>query len=172
LGSGPELLTSVDSLITQLLRDAEDLVQLSKTLRTGWGTSLDLASTETNRDVSDGNIFSLSGSVRDHDAPSSGVRVVGGLNRLGESSDLVDLKEESVARLLLNGTLDADWVGDGKIITEGYVSIILVLIRVSIMTYPTTWKSLFLWKYCQASQSSSANGSSMETIGYFSASFL
>ena len=59
--------------------------------------------------------------MRNHDTPSSGVRVVGGLDRLGESTNLVDLKEESVARLLLDGTLDADWVGDGKIITRNFM---------------------------------------------------
>lgn len=113
-----ELLTSVDSLVTQLLRDTEDLVELGETLGTGWGTGLDLTSTETDDDIGNGDILSLTGSVRDHDTPAGGVGVVGCLDGLGESTNLVDLEEEGVAGLLLDGTLDADWVGDSEIVTR------------------------------------------------------
>ncbi|KAA8576371.1 hypothetical protein EYC84_006504 [Monilinia fructicola] len=66
-----EALSSVHSLVTELLLDSQDLVQLGQTLRSGWGTSLDLTSTETNNDISNGDIFSLSRTVGNHNTPSS-----------------------------------------------------------------------------------------------------
>ncbi|KAI6754374.1 hypothetical protein HG530_012888 [Fusarium avenaceum] len=113
-----EVSTRVDGLVTKLLLNSEDLVELGKTLRSGRGTGLDLTSTETDSDVSNGDILSLTGSVRDHDTPAVGVRVLGGLDGLGQSTNLVDLEEEGVARLELNGLLDAERVGDSQIVTN------------------------------------------------------
>ena len=42
--------------------------------------------------------------------------VLGGLDRLGDGADLVDLEQQSVARLELNGLLDELGVGDGQIV--------------------------------------------------------
>ena len=113
---GAELLTSIHRKVAQLLLDAEDLVEFGETLRAGGSTSLDLAGAETNDDVSNGDVLGLAGAVGDHDAPAAGIRVLGGLNRLGEGSDLVDLEEEGVAGLELDGLLDADRVGDGQVV--------------------------------------------------------
>lgn len=115
---GTEVLAGIDGVLTKLLLDAEDLVELSKTLRAGRGTGLDLAGAETDSDVSNSDILSLTGAVRDHDTPAVGVGVLGGLDGLGESADLVDLEEESVARLELDGLLDAQGVGNGQVITD------------------------------------------------------
>ena len=54
----------------------------------------------------------------DHDTPVVGVGVLGGLDGLGESTNLVDLEQESVARLELDGLLDAQRVGDSQVITD------------------------------------------------------
>ncbi|KAI6759168.1 hypothetical protein HG531_013929 [Fusarium graminearum] len=113
-----EVLTRVDSLVTELLLNAEDLVELGETLRSGRSTGLDLASTETDSNVGDGDVLSLTGSVRDHDTPAVGVRVLGSLDGLGQGTNLVDLEKESVARLELDGLLDAERVGDSQIITD------------------------------------------------------
>ena len=115
---GTEVLASVDGVLTELLLDAEDLVELGKTLGTGRSTGLDLAGTETDSNVSNGDILGLTGAVGDHDTPAVGVGVLGGLDGLGESADLVDLEEEGVARLELNGLLDAQGVGNGQVITD------------------------------------------------------
>jgi hypothetical protein len=80
----------------------------------------DLAGAETNDNVGNGDIFGLAGSVRDHDAPSCAESVLGSLDSLGDGTDLVDLEEESVARLEFDGLLDEGGVGDGQIITEKY----------------------------------------------------
>jgi hypothetical protein len=113
-----ELVTSVDGLVTELLLDTEDLVELGKTLGTGRSTGLDLAGTETDNDVSDGDIFGLAGTVGDHDTPASGEGVLRGVDGLGDGTDLVDLEEEGVASLGLDGLLDELGVGDGKVITD------------------------------------------------------
>lgn len=116
--SGAEVGTGVDGIVAELLLDAEDLVELGKTLRSGGSTGLDLTGAETDNDVSNGDILSLTRSVRDHDTPAVSVRVLGSLNRLGQGTDLVDLEEESVARLELDGLLDAERVGDSQIVTD------------------------------------------------------
>ena len=103
---GPELGAGVDGIVTKLLLDTEDLVELGETLRTGGSTSLDLASAETDDDVSDGDILGLTRAVRDHDTPVSAESVLGSLDSLGDGTDLVDLQEKGIARLLLDGLLD------------------------------------------------------------------
>jgi hypothetical protein len=115
---GPEVLAGVDGILTKLLLDTEDLVELGQALATGRGTSLDLTSAETDNDVGDSDILCLTRSVGDHDAPAGGEGVLGGLDGLGEGTDLVDLEEEGVARLELDGLLDADGVGDGQVIAD------------------------------------------------------
>jgi hypothetical protein len=81
----PDVLASVDSVATELLlRDAEDLVELDKTLGTRRSTSLDLSSVETDNKVPErlrnDDILSLSGTVRDHDTPAGGGGVLSGLD--------------------------------------------------------------------------------------------
>jgi hypothetical protein len=117
LNRGAELLASVDGVVTELLFDTEDLVELGETLRTGRGTGLDLARAETDSNVGNGDILGLTRAVRDHDAPSGSVRVLGGLDGLGQGTDLVDLEQKSVARLELNGLLNAERVGDSQVVT-------------------------------------------------------
>lgn len=113
-----ELGASEDGLVTELLLDSEKLVVLGESLGSRGSTSLDLAGSETDGKVSDGDILSLTGSVGDHDTPLGVVGVVGGLDGLGDGSDLVDLEQKGVGRLLLDGSLDSDGVGDGQIITD------------------------------------------------------
>jgi hypothetical protein len=113
-----EVSTRVNSLVTKLLLNSENLVELGETLRSGRGTGLDLTSTETNGNVSNGDILSLAGTVRDHDTPAISVGVLGSLDGLGQSTNLVDLEEEGVARLELDGLLDSQRVGHSQVITD------------------------------------------------------
>jgi hypothetical protein len=55
--------------------------------------------------------------VGDHNTPAVGVGVLGSLDGLGQSTNLVDLEQESVAGLELNGLLDTERVGDSQVIT-------------------------------------------------------
>ena len=56
--------------------------------------------------------------MRDHDTPSSGLTHVGGFDTLGDGTYLIDLKEKSIAKLLVDTSLDTLWVGDQKVITD------------------------------------------------------
>jgi hypothetical protein len=119
---GTELLAGVDGVLAQLFLDTEDLVELGKTLRSGWGTGLDLSGAQTDDNVGNGDVLGLTGSVGDHDTPAGGVGVLGGLDGLGEGTDLVDLEQQRVAGLELDGLLDAERVGDSQVITRQAVS--------------------------------------------------
>jgi hypothetical protein len=123
---GTEVGTGVDGVVTELLLDTEDLVELGKTLRSGGSTSLDLAGAETDNNVSNGDILSLARAVRNHDTPVGGKSVLGGLDGLGDGTNLVDLEEEGVASLGLDSLLDEGRVGDGQVITGGFVSILFL----------------------------------------------
>lgn len=56
--------------------------------------------------------------MRGHDGPAVRLRELDSLDRLGDGADLVDLEEEGVARLLLNGGLDAEGVGDEEVVAH------------------------------------------------------
>jgi hypothetical protein len=71
--------------------------------------------------------------VRGHDTPTAGLRELdtgllvlllactgddSRLDRLGDGTDLVDLQQQSVTRLLLDGGLDSEGVGNGQVITN------------------------------------------------------
>lgn len=145
--SSAEVLSGVDGLVTKLLLDTEDLVELGKTLGTSRGTSLDLTSAETDDNVGNGDILGLTRSVGDHDTPASAESVLGGLDGLGDGTDLVDLEEKGVASLGLNGLLDEGRVGDSQIVTgEQVLAMATRRERTAQCTYPTIWKSEFLKK--------------------------
>lgn len=114
---GAELGTGVDGTAAELLLDTEDLVELGETLRSGGSTSLDLTGTETDNDVSNGDILGLTRAVRNHDTPAGTEGVLGSLDGLSDGTDLVDLEEEGVASLGLDGLLDESGVGDSQVIT-------------------------------------------------------
>lgn len=117
--SGTEVLTSVDGVtLTELFFDTEKLVILGKTFGTTRSTSLDLTSTETDNEISNGGILSFTGTVRDHDTPAGSLRVKSGLNRFGNGTNLVNLQQESVTGLLLNGSDNTLGVSNQKIITN------------------------------------------------------
>lgn len=126
-----ELSASEDSLVTKLLLDAEDLVELGETLRTGGSTSLDLARAKTDGQVSNEGVLSLTGTVGNHNTPASTVSKVGSVNRLSDRANLVDLEEKSVGSLDINGLSDETLVSDSQIITDnldvGSLSVVKVL---------------------------------------------
>jgi hypothetical protein len=112
------LLARVDGVVAQLFLNAQDLVELGETLRSARGTSLDLASSDTHHYVGNRDILGLSRSVGNHDTPAVGVRVLGSLDRLGQSSDLVNLEQQGVGSLELNGLLDTQRVGYGQVVSN------------------------------------------------------
>jgi hypothetical protein len=131
LDSSPEFASSINGLIAQFSFNPQKLVIFRKTFTTksdfiifrsgipaARSTSLDLSSADTNRKVRNESILSLAGTVRDHNAPACGVGVRGGLEGLGNTSDLVDLEKEGVAGFSLDRVFDTDGVGDCEIVTD------------------------------------------------------
>lgn len=137
--------TSIDGVGSQFLLDTQDLVELGQTLRSCWSTRLDLTSSNTNHDVGNRDILSLTRAVRDHDSPSSSVRVFGGLNGFRQGADLVDFQEQSIAGLRLNSSLDALGVGHSQVIAFHIVSVCSIH-STRRKAYPTIWKSEVLKK--------------------------
>lgn len=116
--SGLEVATSVDGLVTQLLLDSQELVVLSQSLGSVWSTGLDLTRSQTNRQVSNEGVFGLTRSVGNHHTPVGGVGVLSSLDGLGQRTNLVNLQQQGVGGLLLNGGLDSQWVGHEQVITD------------------------------------------------------
>lgn len=113
-----EVFTSIDGVGAQLFFDAEQLVQLCQALGSARRARLDLASTQTDNEVSNGGILSLARTVGDHDAPASGLGVESSLDTLSNAADLVDLEQKGVASFLLNSSGNALGVGDSQVITN------------------------------------------------------
>ena len=103
---------------TKLGLNAEKLVVLGRSLATAGSSGLDLASAKTNSEIGDVVVLGLSRSVAGHDAPSVLLGKLDGIDRLGDGTDLVDLKEQAVGRSLLNGLLDLNGVGDGEVVAN------------------------------------------------------
>jgi hypothetical protein len=117
INSLAEVGTSVDGVGAKLLLNTQDLVEFGQTLRTCRSTTLDLASSNTHNNICNGDILSLAGSVGNHHRPAGGIGILGSLDGFGQGTNLIDLEEKSVARLELDGLLDADGIGDSQVIT-------------------------------------------------------
>jgi hypothetical protein len=102
----------------------------SETRRSG---AADLPGLETNGEIGNVDRLGLTRSVRGHDTPTVGLGELNTtlsacpqpgeegslrLDRLGDGTDLVDLEQQGVTRLLLDGGLDSAGVGDGQVITD------------------------------------------------------
>lgn len=104
------------------------------------GQAYDFTASQTDGNVGNGDIFGLTRSVRNHESPSCAESILSGLDRFANGTDLVNLEQESVASLGLNGLLDEHRVGHGQIVTVSHVSIWKHL-QQRVAPYPTIWKS-------------------------------
>lgn len=77
-----------------------------------------LASAEADNEVSDERVFSLAGPVRHHGAPAIALGQLVSLDGLGDGADLVDLEQQAVAGLLLDGGGDPLGVGHGQVVAN------------------------------------------------------
>ncbi len=68
--SAAEVLSSIDRVASKLLFDTKQLVVLGQTLGAARSSGLDLTSAETDNNVGNGEVLSLTRAVRDHDAPT------------------------------------------------------------------------------------------------------
>jgi len=127
LAGETEVLTSEDCAGAKFLLDAENLVVFGQTVGTAGSAGLDLASAETANKIADKVILSFSTAVGDHNTPASSLGHVRGFDGLSDGTDLVDLKEEGVAELLVNSGLYALRVGDEKIVANNLDALVETL---------------------------------------------
>lgn len=113
-----ELLAGELGGTAELLLDAQDLVVLAQALRSAGRAGFDLTGGEADDQVGDERVLSLAGAMRHHRAPSVLLRQQMSVDGLGDGADLVDLQQQAVAGVLLDGGLDALWVGDGQVVAD------------------------------------------------------
>lgn len=92
----------------QLFLDTQDLVVLAQSLWTAWRACFDLASRETDHQISNERVLRFSGTMGDHGAPAVALGEFVGVDGLGHAADLIDLQQQAVAGLLLDGCLDPE----------------------------------------------------------------
>ena len=112
------VLASVDRVGPQLGLDAQQLVVLGQALRAAGRARLDLARRQTHGEVGNERVLGLARAVRGHHAPPGLLGHAHGLDRLRDRPDLVDLEQERVAGLLLDGRLDASGVGHEQVVPD------------------------------------------------------
>lgn len=94
------------------------MVVFGQSLGSAWGACLDLACGEADNQISDEVVFSLAGTMRNHDSPPVVSALLVGSNGLSERSDLVDFQKQSIARLLLDSSGNPLLVSDQQIISN------------------------------------------------------
>ncbi|MPM30051.1 hypothetical protein SDC9_76593 [bioreactor metagenome] len=104
--------------LVQLLLDAQQLVVLGDTVGTGRSAGLDLATAAGDREVGDGDVLGLTGTVRHHRPETVAVREVDGVQGLGQRTDLVHLDQQGVGGLLVDAALQALDVGDEQVVAD------------------------------------------------------
>lgn len=103
-----ELLAGVLGSSSQLLLDTENLVVLGQTLGAARRSGLDLTSGQANDQVGNKRVLGLTGTMRHHRAPASALGELVSIDGFGDTADLVDLKQQAIASLLLNSGLDSE----------------------------------------------------------------
>mmetsp|Transcript_13132 Transcript_13132/g.55007 ORF Transcript_13132/g.55007 Transcript_13132/m.55007 type:complete len:343 (+) Transcript_13132:888-1916(+) len=117
-GDKAEVVPGVGRGLAELLLDTQQLVVLGKALGAAGRAGLDLAGGEAHGEVSNESVLSLAGAVRGHDAPAGALGHLHGLDGLGDRTDLVDLQQQRVARLPLDGRGHAFWVGAQQVVAD------------------------------------------------------
>ena len=114
----PKVLSGEDCIRTELFLNPKDLIVFCKTVGPAGSSALNLTGAQTNNEVSDKVILSFTTAVGYHDAPASFLWHVASLNGFSDRTDLIDFKQQRVAKLLINSVFDSLGVGNQKIITN------------------------------------------------------
>ena len=82
------------------------------------GTGFDLASAEADGEVSNGNIFSFTRTVRHDGAEASALSKHDSVDGFGEGADLVGFDEDGVATLFVDAALEEFGVGHEEVVAD------------------------------------------------------
>ena len=95
-------LAGIFRLLAELLLDAQELVVLGGTVGSRQGAGFDLAAIGGDREIGDGGVLGLAGTVRHHRGVAGLVGHFHGGQRLGQRADLVDLDQDRVGEATLD----------------------------------------------------------------------
>jgi hypothetical protein len=110
--------TCIAGFRAQFRFDAQELIVFRNTVRAGGCSSFDLPGVQSNCEVRDGGVFRLARAVRGDSAPSRPVTEIHSFDGLAQRTDLVDLHQQRIRSIFLDGAADAFGVGDEQIITD------------------------------------------------------
>ena len=113
-----DALVAVDSQVTELFFDAEELVVLSHTVGTAERTGLDLTRVRSHSDVSDGSIFRFARAVRSNGGEAVTVSHIDRVKRFGERTDLVDLDQDGVTAAFSDTTTEVLYIRHEEVVTD------------------------------------------------------
>src|SRR5699024_5790018 len=100
----------------EFIFDAQELVVLVHALAAGRGTGLDLAGVHGDGQVSNRRVLGFPTAVGDHRREARALGEADRVEGLAEGTDLVDLHEQGVGRLLLDPTGETLGVGDEQVV--------------------------------------------------------
>ena len=112
------LLARECSCYAKLILDAEKLIVLRNALGSGRSTCLDLAGVQSDSEVSDCNVFCLTGSVGNDRCHIVLMSELDRFDRLGNGTDLVQLDQDGVACLELDALLQSLDVGNEEVVAD------------------------------------------------------
>ena len=104
-----------------------------------WRPGLDLTSAEPDHEVRYEDVLGFAGAVGDHGAPALRLGQLVRRDRLGHTSDLVNLQQQPIARLLLDGGGNALGVGDQEVVTHDLNSRLLGQLGVAVPVVLVKW---------------------------------
>ena len=98
--------------------DADELVVFRDAFATRERTGFDLAGAEADGEVSDGDIFGFTGTVRHDSVEASALSKHDSVDGLGEGADLVGFDEDGVATLFVDAALEEFGVGHEEVVAD------------------------------------------------------
>lgn len=111
-------LAGITGGFAQILFNAEQLVVLRHALTAAGGTGFDLAGIHRNRQIGNGGILRLAGTVRHNGGITRAVGHLNGVQGFGQRTDLIQLNQDGVAAAVLNALLQTLGVRYKQIVAD------------------------------------------------------
>src|SRR5450830_1690898 len=118
LGPYERGVSSIGSLVAELLFDAHELIVLLDTFTTAGGARLQVTCAHADGEVGNKAVDRLATAVRNHGSPSGLPCQRDGSDGLGQGTDLVQLDEDGVGRVLVDAALDAFDIRDKQVVAD------------------------------------------------------
>ena len=103
---------------TQFSFNAQQLIVLGRTFASARGAGFDFSRAQAHGQVGNVIVFGFTRTMRRHDAPSVLFGEFDSVNGFRNGSNLIDLEQEAIGRLLFDSFLNLDGVGHGQVVTD------------------------------------------------------